>query len=155
MNEHKSGTIRNILIVDDHPVVREGLRLLIEGQADLAVCGEAEGVDDALALIRDQKPDLVIVDLSLKDSHGLDLVRHIADLDWKIRVLVYSMHDQAFYAAAARDAGAAAYVSKSSSGQATLVAVRAALDPGRRDPEVQMSITQTPASQPENVRFFS
>ena len=89
MNEHKNGTIRNVLIVDDHPVVREGLRLLIEEQADLVVCGEAEGVGGALTLIRNRKPDLVIVDLSLKDSHGLDLVRHIADFDRRIRVLVY------------------------------------------------------------------
>ncbi len=128
MNEHKNGTIRNVLIVDDHPVVREGLRLLIEEQADLVVCGEAEGVGGALALIRDRKPDLVIVDLSLKDSHGLDLVRHIADFDRRIRVLVYSMHDQGFYGAAARDAGATAYVSKSTSGQATLRAIRAVFD---------------------------
>ncbi len=128
MNAHRMATVRNILIVDDHPVVREGLELLIEGQADLVVCGEAASVDEALALMSEQKPDLVIVDLSLKDSHGIDLVRRIAGLDRKIRVLVYSMHDEAFYGAAARDAGAAAYVSKNASGEETLKAIRDALD---------------------------
>ncbi len=109
-----------VLLVDDHPIVRAGLAALIDAEGDLSVCGQAADVPEALALIDRLQPDLVIVDLSLKGSSGLDLIKLLAERG--TRVLVASMHDEATYAERALGAGALGYVHK---GEATREIVQA------------------------------
>ena len=102
-----------ILVVDDHPIMRAGLTQLIAQQPDLAVCGEAEDARGALAAIEAHPPDLAIVDISLKESSGLDLIKDIRARWPKLPVLVLSMHDEAIYAERVLRAGARGYVTKS------------------------------------------
>jgi DNA-binding NarL/FixJ family response regulator len=94
-----------ILIVDDHPVVREGLAMLLAMQPDLRVCGEAEDVPSALTLLAAHQPDLAIIDISLKKGNGLDLIGSIKDRHPATRVLVWSMYAENLYAERAVLAG--------------------------------------------------
>jgi DNA-binding NarL/FixJ family response regulator len=120
--------IVKILIVDDHPIVREGLVARIIRQPDLTVCGEAEDVAGALELVRTAKPDLVIVDLSLKSSQGLDLIKKVAASAPSIKMLVSSMYDESLYAERALRAGAMGYVNKQEMSEKILDAIRCVLD---------------------------
>ena len=99
-----------ILIVDDHPLVREWLANLINQQPDLAVSGEAENSQGAMRAVRDCPPHVAIVDISLSDSSGLELIKEIKQAHPEIRVLVLTMHEESHYAARALRAGAAAYL---------------------------------------------
>ena len=101
-----------LFLVDDEAVVRRGLRLLLSAQADLDVCGEAAGGHEALRAILALNPDLAIVDLSLKEGDGVVLIRHLRKLRPGLRLLVFSMHGQAHFAATAFAAGADGYVLK-------------------------------------------
>lgn len=101
-----------ILIVDDHPIVREGLTTLIANEPDMVVCGGAEDTMTALQQIDTLHPDLVVVDLSLKDSHGIELVKQIKARDARIKTLVWSMFDEGLFAERALRAGAMGYVNK-------------------------------------------
>ena len=89
--------VYKVLIVDDHPIVRWGLRELVAAEPDLEVCGEAETLPEALTLVDDAEPDIVVVDLTLKDGHGLDLVQKIKAVS-KTKMLVSSMHDESLFA---------------------------------------------------------
>lgn len=122
-----AGRQRRILIVDDHPVVRSGLELLISGEPDLQVCGECDTAGDAIRLVRQHGPDLVLIDLSLKGGSGLDLCKHLAAIDPAIRLLVISVHDEALYADRALRAGARGYVNKAAPAETLLQAIRAVL----------------------------
>ncbi len=102
----------SILLVDDHPLVREWLASLINQQPDLAVCGEAESAQEALEFIATRGPDLAIVDLSLKESSGLELIKTIKTTHPNVAVIVLSMHDERHYAERAIRAGARGYVMK-------------------------------------------
>lgn len=115
---------RTILIVDDHPVLRRGLASLIESQPDLAVGGEAATCRAALETIRASPPDLVIVDLSLEECDGLDLVKDMKRHHAEIPVLVLSMHDESVYAERALRAGARGYITKQQLDDKVLAAVR-------------------------------
>jgi DNA-binding NarL/FixJ family response regulator len=110
MTAGKATSVR-ILIVDDHPIVRLGIRQLIAAEADLTICGEAESVAAALASL-ESRPDLAIVDLSLENGSGLDLIRSIKEAAPETRVLVLSMHDEALFAERALRAGAHGYIMK-------------------------------------------
>ena len=101
-----------IVIVDDHPVVRLGLRQMLADEPDYEICGEAEGAPEALSVIDAACPDLVIVDVSLKNGSGLDLVKQLAARDRSINVLVSSMHDETLFAERALRAGAKGYINK-------------------------------------------
>jgi DNA-binding NarL/FixJ family response regulator len=111
-----SKAIVKVLIVDDHPVVREGLALHLATCPGLEVCGEAEDVPSALALLASTQPDLAIVDISLKNSNGLELIRRMKDRHDPVRILVWSMYPENLYAERALRAGAQGYLNK---GQAT------------------------------------
>ena len=89
---------RRVFIVDDHPIVREGLALLIDREPDLTVCGDAEEMHTALQLIEELKPDILIVDVSLSGPDGLDLLKNIRAKDAALPVLILSMHDESIYA---------------------------------------------------------
>lgn len=101
-----------ILIVDDHPLFREGLRQMIDRSADLTVCGEAADATQAMRAIADKKPDLVMVDISLGGSSGIDLIKNIKNKYDDLPVLVVSMHDESLYAERALRAGAMGYIMK-------------------------------------------
>ncbi|HKI68456.1 MAG TPA: response regulator transcription factor, partial [Verrucomicrobiae bacterium] len=101
-----------IFIVDDHAMFREGLRQLIDRESDFAVCGDAAEASEALEGIKKQKPDLVIVDISLSGTSGIDLIKAIKSDYEDLPVLVVSMHDEALYAERALRAGAMGYVMK-------------------------------------------
>ncbi len=113
-----------ILLVDDHPVVRQGLRAILSQEPDLEVCGEAESASDALRAIEQCRPDVAIVDLSLKESSGLELIKDIRVRHARLLVLVLSMRDEAFYAERVLRAGARGYVVKEEGGQVVVEAIR-------------------------------
>ena len=107
----KSNT-KKILLVDDHPVLRKGLVRLIDARDEFEVCGEASTAIDAMALIRDLSPDLVVVDISLPGTNGIELTKSIRAEFPKLPVLILSMHEEALYATRALRAGAMGYIVK-------------------------------------------
>ncbi len=116
-----------ILIVEDHPVVRRGLVELINAEPDLHVCGEADDAPAAIQSLGQARPDLVIIDISLKRGNGIDLVKQIKARDGQIKLLVTSVHDESLYAERALRAGAMGYVNKSEPIQTILNAIRQVL----------------------------
>jgi DNA-binding NarL/FixJ family response regulator len=103
-----------VLVVDDHPIVRAGVIRMIDAEADFEVCGEADRWETALSEAAEHQPDAVVLDISLGNRMGLDLIRELGDLVPSVRILVLSMHDQSLYAERALRAGAHGYVMKSS-----------------------------------------
>jgi DNA-binding NarL/FixJ family response regulator len=114
-----------ILIVDDHPVVREGLGVHLANQPDLEVCGEADDLLAALSLLESKQPDVAIVDISLKSSNGLELIRRIKERHEQVRILVWSMYPESLYAERALRAGAQGYLNKSQATHHLIDAIRA------------------------------
>jgi DNA-binding NarL/FixJ family response regulator len=125
-NNQPSGKSR-ILLVDDHAVVRFGMSQLIHREDDLMVCGEQEDAAKALAAIGKTNPDLVIADISLRDSSGLELMRNIKAQYPKLPVLVLSVHDEAIYAEIAFRAGALGYLMKEEALDRLILAIRRVL----------------------------
>ncbi len=121
-------TKRKIFLVDDHPLVREWLTNLLNQQPDLVVCGEAESAPDALSSIARLKPDAAIVDISLKDSSGLDLIKSLKEIHPDVSVLALSMHDEFLYAERALRAGAKGYIMKRETTRKVVEAIRRVLD---------------------------
>jgi DNA-binding NarL/FixJ family response regulator len=113
-----------IFIVDDHPLLRRGLAELINREPDMVFCGEAEDSPSAIKMISQIKPDLVIVDISLKGYNGIELIKNIKAFDSKIQILVLSMHDESIYAMRVLKAGAKAYVMKQEVVDKVMEAVR-------------------------------
>jgi DNA-binding NarL/FixJ family response regulator len=122
----KAGKFR-ILLVDDHPIVRQGLAEMIDQERDLQVCGTAEDVHKALELLEKMRPDLVIADISLKGSNGIELLKNIKVRFPRTLVLVLSMHDESLYAVRALRAGAAGYIMKQEATEKVLTAIRQVL----------------------------
>jgi DNA-binding NarL/FixJ family response regulator len=119
---------RTVFLVDDHPLVREWLTNLIQQQPDLAVCGEAETSPQALASILKTKPQIAIVDISLKDSSGIELIKNLKQCCPGIAILVLSMHEEAHYAERALRAGARGYIIKRETSRKVIAAVRQVLE---------------------------
>jgi DNA-binding NarL/FixJ family response regulator len=113
-----------IFLVDDHPIVRQGLALLINREPDLAVCGDAEEAGSALQRIEELKPDLVVVDISLNGPDGLDLLKNIRTHHPNLPVLMLSMLDESLYAERALRDGASGYIMKQEATERVLVAIR-------------------------------
>ena len=123
MNPSPSATIarkRGVFIVDDHPFVREGLTDLINRQNDLIVCGEAKHSAEAIDGIAKERPDVAIIDISLTNESGLELIKHLAKQFPQVAVIVLSMHDEALYAERALRAGARGYVMKHETSKSVL-----------------------------------
>ena len=118
---------RRVLIVDDHPIVRQGMRLMIDAEPDLVVCGEAQNEQEARAQVRALRPDAAIVDLSLEQGDGFNVVRDIQAHHPEIRVLVLSMHDEAIYAERLLGEGAGGYIMKQAATDQLINALRTVL----------------------------
>jgi len=119
--------LTRILLVEDHPVFIVGLKELINQEADLKVCGEASDVPSAWKQIKAFRPDMVIVDITLKEGNGIDLVRDINKYDPSLPVLVLSMHEESLYAERALAAGARGYIMKQETSTSIVQAVRCVL----------------------------
>jgi DNA-binding NarL/FixJ family response regulator len=118
---------RRVLIVDDHPVVRQGIRLMIEAEPDLTICGEAQTEQQARKLVRELKPDALVVDLSLTEGDGFNVVRDVHAHFPGIRILVLSMHDEAIYAERLLAEGASGYIMKQAATDQLITALRTVL----------------------------
>ncbi|MEJ0007865.1 MAG: response regulator transcription factor [Steroidobacteraceae bacterium] len=116
-----------VLVVDDHPIVRHGLRQMIDAEPDLMVCGEAQSDQEARAAIRELDPDVMIVDVSLAQGDGMDLVREVHAQRPELPMLVLSMHDEKIYAERLLAAGASGYIMKEAAFDQLLVALRRVL----------------------------
>ena len=117
-----------ILIVDDHPAVREALAMRIGRQSDLEVCGEAADLSEALRLVADTQPDLAVVDISLKTGCGIDLIKRIKDRNDTVRMLVWSTHSESLYAERALCAGALGYINKDQATDKIVEGIRRVLE---------------------------
>ena len=119
--------ITRILVVDDHPIVRRGLTQLINQEPDLSVCGEVEEAHTAVKAVAALKPEMVIVDISLKGIDGIELIKRIRERDKTLPILVLSMHDESLYAERALRAGAEGYIMKQESPERVVEAIRRVL----------------------------
>jgi DNA-binding NarL/FixJ family response regulator len=132
-----------VFIVDDHTVLRAGLKLLINGQLDLEVVGEASGPADGLKLIRDLRPDVITLDLSMAQGGGLKMLDEIRSSGGTSRVLVLTMHDDPAYFRTAMNAGASGYVVKTAADSELLSAIRAV--------HYQRMFISMPSQKPEEL----
>jgi DNA-binding NarL/FixJ family response regulator len=123
----RSPCCNRILIVDDHPMMREGLRALISREHDLIVCGEAETAGQALDAVANLKPDLVLADITLPGRNGIELIKDICALQHATLILVISMHDESLYTERVLRAGARGYIMKQESGPTMMQAIRQVL----------------------------
>ena len=124
----KRGVKKRILVVDDHPIIREGLALMLNREADLVVCGEAEDATGAMLVMASARPDVLIVDISLNGPDGLDLLKNIRTTHPALPVLILSMHDESIYAERALRAGANGYIMKQEATEKVPVAIRRILN---------------------------
>jgi DNA-binding NarL/FixJ family response regulator len=113
-----------VLLVDDHPITRQGMRALINQQLNLEVCGEADSAPEAIALLAKLAPDLAIVDVSLKSTNGIELTKNMKAQAPNLPILVVSMHDELLYAERALRAGAMGYVMKQEAGDKVALAIQ-------------------------------
>lgn len=118
---------RTIVIVDDHPIVRQGLAQLINQESDLLVCGQAEDAYEAMQTIRESDPDMVIVDISLKETSGVELIKDLKIQYPDLPVLTLSMHDETVYGERALRAGARGYIMKQEATEKVVTAIRRVL----------------------------
>ena len=116
-----------VLIIDDHPILRQGLAKLLNDQQDLVVCGEAETPPQAVRAVADLHPDLVLLDLTLADGDGLELCKQLHDLHPHLPILIVSMHDESLYAERCLHAGAMGYVMKQEPPAKVVAAIRRVL----------------------------
>lgn len=120
--------IRKVFIVDDHPIVRQGLRMLIEQDHEFTICGESDTAQDTIHQLLTHTPDILLTDISLKESNGLELVKDIRQQNPNLPILVFSIHDESIYAERALSAGANGYVMKQEDPDLLLCALHKVLD---------------------------
>ncbi len=130
MPDFKTKSKKRILLVDDHPLLRQGIGQLVNQQQDLMICGEAEDRAAALELAEKANPDLAIIDLSLKEERGLELLKDFKARFPQVFTLVLSMHDESLYAERALRAGARGYIMKREASEKVLEAIRHVLGGG-------------------------
>ncbi len=126
LDQTNTNTTR-ILIVDDHPIVRQGISLLVNHEPDMMICGEADSASSALKVIEQARPDVAIVDLSLNQSSGLELIKDIKIRYPQLQILVLSMRDESFYAERVLRAGARGYITKEEGTEKVIEGIRAIL----------------------------
>jgi DNA-binding NarL/FixJ family response regulator len=116
-----------VLLVDDHPILRQGLARLINQEADLIICGEAEDAGKAFEAVATLQPDIAMVDISLKGSNGIELIKNLKARYPNLPILVLSMHDESLYAERALRAGSLGYIMKEEASEQVLAAIRKVL----------------------------
>jgi DNA-binding NarL/FixJ family response regulator len=126
--DNRVAPAKRVFVVDDHPIVRKGLVAQFADESDLLLCGEAEDVVDAALRIPDAHADIVIVDISLKNSNGIDLVKRLKAKFPSLRILIWSMYPESLYAERALSAGANGYLNKGCTPVQFMEAIRAILD---------------------------
>ena len=119
---------KRIFVIDNHPVVHEGLRSIIDNQDDLIVCGEALGASQTLELFETSKPDLVIIDVSLGDENGIQLIQEMRDLNAELPIMVFSAAPESGYAEPIMRAGASGYLMKDKAPETIVLAIRTVLE---------------------------
>jgi DNA-binding NarL/FixJ family response regulator len=126
-NKNKTQPAAKVLIVDDHPAVREALTLRVSAQPDLEVCGEAADTAEALQLAAATDPDVVVIDIALKTGNGIDLIKRLKERNAKVRAIVWSMYSEDLYAERAPRAGAMGYINKEQATSKIIEAIRQVL----------------------------
>ncbi|SRR5579862_981723 len=116
-----------VVVVDDHPMLRERLAHLINKEEDMTICGEADNIQQAMEIIQQTNPDIAIVDITLHGSSGLELIKNLKAAGCGVPVLVLSMHDESLYAQRALRAGARGYVTKHQASETVMIAIRRVL----------------------------
>jgi len=127
-NRNKIGKKSKILIVDDHPIFRFGIIRLINREKDMEICGETDNPEDTFKLIKDLNPDLIIADISLKDTSGLELIKEVTAKYKNLPVLVLSMHDESIYAERVLRLGAKGYIMKEVAYESVINAIHLVLE---------------------------
>lgn len=153
-SKQKSTGEIQLFIVDDHPVVRQALADRVSSTLGMSMCGECETSEEALQQVEALRPDVVVIDLSLQDTHGVDLIQTIKERWPEVQVVVYSMHDEVVYAERAIRAGAAGYVMKGEPTEQLISAIQAA-DEGDiyLSQDVESSILKRTAGGDGGVHF--
>lgn len=123
-----SSITSKVLLVEDHPMFREHLGMLIKRELGLTICGEADNIQDAMRLIKETSPDVAIVDITLHGSSGLELLKDLKAQNIDLNILVLSMHDEDLYAERALRAGARGYISKNEASKEVIKALRSVLN---------------------------
>jgi DNA-binding NarL/FixJ family response regulator len=124
MSDTRANDHIHVFLVDDHPAIREALADTIDGTMDMEVCGQSSSSDDAFRMIEQLEPDVAIVDISLNDAHGLDLVQNVRAQYPDVKMIVFSMYDENVYAERAIRAGASGYLMKSEPTKSVIEAIR-------------------------------
>ncbi|THB81748.1 MAG: DNA-binding response regulator [Desulfobacteraceae bacterium] len=141
-----------IIIVEDHPIFRMGIEELINREPDMAVCGDAEDVDTARDVIAHHQPDLVIVDLTLKNSNGIELIKEMVQEEKHLSFLVLSMHDESLHAERCILAGAKGYIMKQEASESVVTAVRQIISGNIYvSPAIMSNILNKFRNQPETL----
>ncbi len=128
VHDKTGGDKSKILIVDDHPIVRQGLAELVNHENDLAVCGQAEDAHQAMKAIKELRPEMAVIDISLKETSGIELIKDINVRYPNLPVLALSMHDESLYAERALRAGAKGYIMKAEATEKVITAIRKILN---------------------------
>ncbi|MHC4632608.1 MAG: response regulator [Planctomycetota bacterium] len=128
VQDETSGGKSKILIVDDHPIVRQGLAELVNHENDLVACGQAEDAHQARKAIKEQRPDMAVIDISLRETSGIELIKDINVQYPDLPVLALSMHDESLYAERALRAGARGYIMKAEATEKVITAIRKILN---------------------------
>ncbi len=118
---------KRVLIVEDHPVVRAGLKQLLLTEPELEVCGEAERVEEAIAMLDATRPDVALVDLALPGTNGMELIRHLKKYWVGVKIIVVSTYDESIYGPMAAEAGADCYINKHEAMDQIVKAIHAVL----------------------------
>jgi DNA-binding NarL/FixJ family response regulator len=124
VNEKKHSRKTRVLVVDDHPIIRQGLAQMIGHEEDMEVCGQAEDMNSALAAVEKLKPDIAVIDISLKGTSGVELIKAVKTRQPSVKMLALSMHDEALYAERCLKAGAGGYIMKHEPPEKVIQAIR-------------------------------
>jgi DNA-binding NarL/FixJ family response regulator len=124
----KENPEKKIIVIDEQPITRKGLIDLVNAETDLSVCGSSDNVHDAISIIYDRQPDLVILDLTLKSGSGIDLLKRLKEMNFRGSSLVMSIHDEKIFADPALRSGALGYIMKQAALEEILIAIRRVLE---------------------------
>jgi len=150
--DNPSSGVSRVLVVEDHPLLRERLVQLINKEPDLFVCAETDNIADGLFLIRSMQPQLVVLDITLKGPNGLELVKEVTAEHLSVTILIVSMHEEMLYAERALRAGAKGFISKQEPSERIMSAIRQVLlGQTYLSPQMTSKIARTFSAGPANI----